>query len=644
MAYRGDIELILEPDGPRFLLTERLVAIFTSYSLLQCELLGEVLLRLGLFPDTAEKAGLLVALRQTGVQPSTISMIASGESQEFENALDLLEPDLPVPVAYTRRHWSWFQTCDGVIPVLIEEREAFPIPFRFVDGIFGDSGFYDVENHSIPGWNLHLHHVEQACNAQIRCQLLIRAGSRTEGFSGASFCLPLAIAHARHNSRLPEFNPLSFVATGEISAGCVESAAGLKAKRMMAEKMRAAFFTPGDSDTGDQASPWGNVILEVERLLENRGISRHTVPQTKARLQRLQEELHTGKVGPEEALRMTEFLRRNINPDDVSPMAVEAKITAELICSSAANHTGDSESSRAHLNRAEKLCEGSKDPNLLVHLWANLVVQLTDVFALDEAEKTGRELLEYVETKYSGPAEAHHAAKMRATGALGGQPLLTLAMRGKADPLESKRLLEECYQLAEEIHLPPECCRGITQLALWHAIFQPHSFCSVYEEARQVFGRYRQDSVPSSHYLDAYRLLAARRRLLSGDGVPEIQFESWTVPDIANGAPHWLRATALKYRATLNAHAGETEQCVQDLTNARALLAPNKAPLIRLIRSSISLEWCLLAGQVHCPYSVNDIIDIFNSCGHPEAERWAVILTQNVSRHTLLRFVKEFRY
>lgn len=644
MASRDDIELILEPDGPRFLLTEKLLALFTSHSHLRSELIGEVLLRLGLFPDTAENAGLVAALRQTGIHPSVIPTISSDDRQEFENMLNLLEPNLPEPVAYTRRHWSWFKSCDGVIPVLIEEREAFPVPFRLVDENFGKWGIYDVENRLIPRWNDHLHHVEHACDARIRCQLLIHAGSRAEDFSGLSFCLPVAIAHSRHNSRLPEFAPLRLVASGEISVGCVESAAGLKAKRMMAENMRAVFFTPGDSDAGGQTSLWDNVILEVERFLEEHRLSRLTVPQTKARLKRLQEELHTGKAGPEEALRMTGFLLRNINPDDVSPMVVEAKITSELICSSAANHTGDSVTSREHLNRAEKLCETSKDPNLHVHLWANLVVQLTDVFALDEAEKAGRELLDYVETKYTGAAEAHHAAKMRATGALGGQPLLTLAMRDKTDPQESKILLEECYRLAEEIHLPSECCRGITQLAQWHAIFQPFSFFSVYEQAGQVFRRYRQDSVPSSHYLDAYRLLAARRRVLFADGVLEADFDNWRVPDIEAGAPHWLSAIALKYRAVLNAHAGKTEQCAQDLTNAIELLVSDKAPLIRLIRTSISLEWLLLAGQVDCPHSVQDLIEELKSCRHPEADRWAVVLTQNTSRNTLLRFAKEFRY
>lgn len=538
----------------------------------------------------------------------------------------------------------WLSECDGIIPVLIQEVEAVPIPFRILEGNSTPSFIRDLDARPIPAWNFELEKLAGTLGTSIHCELLIKAGSRSSVLSGASFGLPVALAHARKHHLLPEFSPIQFIASGVIQGGCAEPPAGTEAKRSMAKNMGAAFFTPGQSESDGNCACIAQILEEVDQILIQRELARLSPPQTKSKLEQLQKSLHTGKITSQAALKRVEFLLRNFDESSTSPIATDAKILGEIIRASAANHHGDSATALRHLVRVGELYQSSRDPELLIHARANLVVQLTDSFALQEAMTIGRALMEYVETQYTGPAELHIEAQMRASGVLGGQPLLSLALRNQANPMESKQFLERCHQHAMEIQKPSECCRSIAQLCLWYAAFSPDQFEIAFAKAGEVFNKFARESQKSTHFVNAYRLMAARRRAAFHDGIVEEGYESWPLPQCNEAELAWLRAMALKYRASIHAYARSSESAKDDFFQARSIIPPSSTPLLRLLNASISVDWLCLADLVYCPFGIGDLLTELRQINHIEAERWLQLLEQKTDKNTLHQIAREFRY
>lgn len=647
MVNVQQFQLALETDGPRFLPTEVLLQMFRDHREMQEDLLGEILFRSWLFPKGAFREALLQTLRAAGISPDMAGQSGLRPTPTaFLGYLDRMKNAFPKPVDYARRHAKSFDRCEGIIPVLAEGREAIAIPFRFSQWPATESLVHDLAGRTIPAWTKELCAVESACESRIRCELLIFCGSRVDLLAGSSFGLPVVIVHARKASRLPEFSALQVVATGCIAGGMAGSADGLPAKRALAESMGAHFFTPGQAMQGGHTSTCAEVIAEFSRFLDDSGLSRLSVKETLEKLEQLCDDLHNGQITPDAAKRSVEFFLQNIPAEARSPLSLEVRVLGDSILASAANHLGDSAAARTHLQAAQPLCEDRNNPNFLVNHMATLVVQRTDAFDLRQAEHWGRKLLDFVETRFVGSAEARLQAEMKATGALGGQPLLSLALRGEADPEESRKLLERNLSLAKELEMPSECCRGIAQLALWHACFRPARFeHDILPEAEGILGKYHVDDRISAHYLNAYRLMAARRRTLFGDGLVAQGFSNWKLPDADAGAPPWLRATALKYLATLHARSGNLEEAKASFQTARKLLSGTQPPILQMISASILLEWLLVSDHVSDPCETRSVLaSELRNCVLSEASRWLEKVEGGGSPQALLQLAREFRY
>ncbi len=625
MTFRKLVELALEVDGPRFLTEASLIQILRVQPELSEKLYGEVLLRLWLCRHTRANPDLDAILMRRRLVSSVVDWSALGD-QEWKKLLTRIQAVAPTAAEYAKRHINWFNRCHGMIAVVIDEEEAFPIPMIITPPHVHGGSVRDFSDRSIPDWCERMTSIFHACGTEFGIQLLISAGSRADVLFGGSFGFAACAARASEIGKLPKFPATKLLVTGEIRGNGVEQVRSLELKEKLANRMGAKFYSP--DALSESLVPDGQLLEPVmERLAEfikSSGLAKLTPRETLNALKKLQSDLHSGKIDSAAAECQVGFLLDNLYPGDTQKIVVEARIYGEVIRASAANHLGDPNKAHDHLHCANDLAKGCSNPLLYVHALANEVVALTDATDFPVAEQLGRDLLAFVELEFKGSAEDELIARMTACGVLGGQPLLQLGMRTSKKAEESRVLIDKSLESAKKFESQQEICRGLTQLALWHALNQPVNYQSSHQRAETYFSGVGENASISTAYLRNYRLLASRRRVLFGDGALEEGFASWLLPDRHVGEMGWIYATACKYRATLFAKSNQPDRAISDFEEGLEILNSCVSPLLKFIRSTILAEW-LLASQitaVKCPWNIGELLQKLEMCDHPEATRW----------------------
>jgi hypothetical protein len=141
--------------------------------------------------------------------------------------------------------------------------------------------------------------------------------------------------------------------------------------------------------------------------------------------------------------------------------------------------------------------------------------------------------------------------------------------------------------------------RCAVQTALWHSLWQPDSAEHAFEAARMSLA---VDDFSSADHLRRAILLAAYRSWLRNEAKPAPQFlRDLEMPSVT--APHWIRATCLKYRGSLLAACGEVEAGFSDFHSAYELLRKDRSPLIRVIAWTVAVQaTALLKNPVRDPF------------------------------------------
>jgi len=220
-----------------------------------------------------------------------------------------------------------------------------------------------------------------------------------------------------------------------------------------------------------------------------------------------------------------------------------------------------------------------------------MVVSLTDRGCLEEAEAMGRELLQEVRELPPGVStEDRVRCEMVAHGVLGGQPLLHKSLLDQTSATESLCLIQQALKRAKELGDHSEICRDAVQIALWHALLCPERTQDAVDEAATILTRSPVEERGASEvYLLRTRFLGAYRALLLDKRVPS-DFNDWPLPPDDSTCPMWPRATALKYRGTLRAAAGDRTGAENDFRVACDLLAAEIGPLLRFFGATTALQ------------------------------------------------------
>lgn len=489
-----------------------------------------------------------------------------------------------------------FIQADGIIPVVTGEMaEAVPIAFNLRTNESPETALRDIRGIPMPLWaeaqeifgDLHVQHI----GIQLQCS------TRKTGrqFDGESFELPILLALARKRGLLPDYPPLSVLASGAVRGDIATAVAGLDAKTALARRMGVkVFVTPGvaDSDVamGTQAGmSIQDILPKLSVRLENAGLDRLDLRTATTRLNSLGDEIHMGTVSLSEAAARVARYEKILEQDPESRIAAESLIRAKVLRGTIANHSGDPQAGIKATQEAAELAAKLRIPLLHVNAVANRIVSLTDLGHLAEAESEGRHLLEWVLREFSGSSAEQLQAEMVASGALGGQPLLQTALQGVACAPESLRLLSRAFELARELQLPADICRDAIQLALWYALLDPAHSETESQKAQTVLEENPGVWLtPSLAYLRRVRLLGAYRAV-QYYGVAVAGFADQALPEDDSVSLGWVQATSQKYRGVLLAKQGQIEAAEKDFASAWLILDRDPAALLRFIGGTIAL-------------------------------------------------------
>lgn len=577
---------------------------------------GELLFRLWLYrgecPETIEE-GLsklspdLVRFVREEVLPARADAQEEGVFRERRTGLELAKQRACGAEAFFTKRVKTFRRAAGVIPVVSGDREnAFPIPFELQSDLHSERTVTDARGNGIPIWE---EGVRSLWKVVGKHRVLIPMDLGHPGadlqFTGGSLALPVGIAVKHHCES--GHDPLLVLSTGAVVDGRLRQVAGCEAKEALARKMGARFwFVPGRRGEEDGGGTIRRInlpedtldqILEhVHQLLQDEGLAKLDVFRALRLLSRLRSSSATGRYPLEFLIQQAERCLRVFREDNHPTLQCDAIPETQILLAALENHAG-------RPGRAEEILKSvgdsmANDQRIGLKLIPHRVVSLSDMGRFDDAEMWGRKALEWALNLPEDRVGLE--ARIQASGSLGGDALLQKALRSNSENLaqESGNLLKQNFDWATKLSLycsPAEyrddrnwAAMSASRLALWHAFFEPHQIAERVAEAGERI-RLALGPLPprdsSRDYLLRTALLGNFRLLVSGGKVPPRQ---WELPSAE--APHWVQATALKYRGALYASCGETGSALRDFQKAYELLRLDHTPVIQTIGWSIAAQ------------------------------------------------------
>jgi hypothetical protein len=605
------------PEYVCFVPDERLVPLVHHLPAPEVELAGgELLFRWWLYrggcPESIAR-GLpllpseLVHFIKEKVLPARENAGEEGVLAERRNALlDAGRKPCGAEVFFSKRVKT-FRRAAGVIPVVGADRKhAFPIPFELQRDLHSERTVTDARGNGIQAWEEGVRPIWGTVGKhRVHIPMDLGHPGKDLQLAGGSLALPVGIAVRCHCES--GHDPLLVLATGAVVDGRLSAVAGCEVKEALAQKMGARFwFAPGhgEEDGGGSATrrvhlpgdPLGSVLENVCARLEAEGLARLDVPGALRLLSRLRSHAATGRHPVEWLIRQAEKCLRVFREDNHPTLQCDAIPETQILLAALENHAG-----RAH--RAEDILKAvgdamANDRRIGLKLLPYRVVSLSDMGRFDDAEMWGRKALQWALTLPENREGLE--ARIQASGSLGGDALLQKALRQKRKDLseESLRLLEQNRDWA--IRLSSYCsptdhrddrnwaAMSASRVVLWHALFQPENIVERLAEAEDHIRRALGRSPPLDSSLDYLRRtawLADFRVILKGCDAPDC---ARTLP--SDDAPCWVKATALKYRAAIQAARHNFDSAYRDFAAAHGLLRLDRTPVIQLIGWSIAAQ------------------------------------------------------
>lgn len=589
-------EKALDPHIVPFLSTAELLAVLKKIPVSQHLLepvIGELLLRLWLYR----------AHRPSALSEVFYSFVPRELRDVFVAIERGLNPNL-APNATIQENGAWrffaerandFIKADGVIALTVgrTQPEALAAPFRFKPNLADGAKVQDVGGRILPIWSRQIHLLEQEWDEELGIQLQVVVPECMTP-QGSSFALSVVLAKATKVGRLPQFQALSVIATGRFVGGHLRRIHRKQAKGTLATHIGAVFVAPGTEKGSEHIGiphdmSLNNVIEFLNVEFARRGFGVMTPQQVNDAIRNLQTEIHEGRTSLPAAVRCLKRYSALLD-ESASKTDAGAILRSHVLRGNIANHMGNSEDAWSESFLAQACALKARDHRAYVDAVANEVVALADLGYLVEAEKVGRKLLTWVKEQMAGNDREQLQSEMIATGVLGGQPLLQLAVQGAPCGDEARDLLTRAFTIAKELELASEIARDSAQIVLWHALLMPEKSERAYAEADAVINQLdRAETRVSRAYLQNARFLGAYRRLLTSSEIAS-GFEEWELPNNGVGYDAWPYATALKYRGTLYATAGAQDRAEIDFVEGVKKLSSSTSTLLNFIGATAALH------------------------------------------------------
>ncbi len=516
-----------------------------------------------------------------------------------------------------------FKNAHGIIPVVDAAGNAFPVPFQLEQGSQTEENrILDAAGRRVDGW--------EACAAGLwaalgnggwRLNLRCHQPGASSPFVGGSFALPVWIAaHFRNR----EVRALDWLATGAISEGRLNPVESLEQKSALATRMGAKLWltvAQEEAVPGVLALPTGmphsEALGHVEAAMEEHGLGPLSEASIMLQLATLGVQIRRKKVPYDvartRAKKWYAWLKAQGKHDR------PAYLRTLILLAEIDNHTGHA----AHANDYfREIQSGSWRHSALDRFRAlnHFIVSLSDQMRLDEAEAVATDLLQTLNTATFETEESYLRSENSLFGVLGGEVKLFKALGGEPCQADARAYLAKSSEAA--LHLIKNCgstdahrfeySKTAVRQALWVALFEPAKMAAATTAVEAELQSLNAADPVSLQYLRRHRFLAAYR-LWKLHGTVEQGYAELPLAQNSGGFDAWLRATSLKYRATLHAVSGHYTEAEIDFHAAAALFGKEDGPVLRLIRASILLQANELfadAGRA-TPFSAQDLAAAF---------------------------------
>jgi hypothetical protein len=498
------------------------------------------------------------------------------------------------------RRSGFLLECDGIIPLATDySDDAIAIPFRLTSDC-KDADVTDLQGSSLPQWTHDIQSISEALGDCLSLQLLCVTGAIAQHISGSSIGLAVILAYLRKHALIPDHSPLRLIGTGTFSGGALQTVGSIEAKQKLADRLDALLIYPVSDALQPDFPNVGAGVKDIEgclnRLTAGRGLATRLSPRKALmRLENLESEVHNNQVKPDVAHRLMDRMQTVFTGAPLSPYSKEGQVRISLLAGQMANHAGQPEDAHRIFTETVELAQDARNPSLLNRAATNLIVTLTDLGRLADAERIGKRHLMEVTEKLPGTAQDIERCRMALHGALGqAQRVIALNESNPAGSDAARLSLEnltEAFTVASELEDPAEICRDQTEILLWQALIEPSGVTPVFEATMEILHRYSgKVHTVSEHFALRARWLAAYRIWLT-QGTAEADFSGWELPDCRDSAAlKWVLGTAQKYRGTLLAARNEMDAAREAFSDAVGLLDVKGQPLLQFISATAALQ------------------------------------------------------
>lgn len=625
-------------------------------SKLRRRLLAESVHRAWLFGRTnpwLENSGLPSAWATAGLSQESIDQLhawsaSQARERTFEPPRLGRTDDQPEWLPGLARLLDVWRYADGFIVVVADEPElakASALPFRLHVTDYGSGSSHSCGGAFNQDCGADFSHALEAAADLARRrgllgerQSLVLQLGHLDGpcgtpVSGRSAGLPLLLAlELRHRGlSTPVF---AWGASGVLDparAGLADPVAGdsydRKAELMTAMGVQSMIL-PG---TGSGRWQPGSVLAPlieswVESLRQHAGIAQDRRRELAGAVARWREDMSYGYVDPARIeVHASRLLAGDLATTD--PRLAQVRAEALLALATAQNHLGKPVEAQQSLAGA---LEGMRQ--LPAELGGETLVRqavvLQDLGDYEAAEQACRDARD--QARPAGSGAISPTLELKIVGTL-GQVLTCAALdNGTESAASGLAALHEAHARALEIDSArsshedrPEAPRNAVYLYWWHALHAPAQAIESWDQAHRAAGM--DTNASTMDHLRRNRWLAVYRHLLLFNSPPH-----W-ISDVAEDqltGDSWIRGTSLKYRATLRAWQGRTDEAERDFTEAVMILTgPDRrgkvAPLLCFFAATAALQaaqsFIGRAGQP-CPRWTDEARGIFVDI--PGVESW----------------------
>lgn len=533
--------------------------------------------------------------------PLRAKRVRHGEKLAFEDRQGASNPPSATERLFKTLLLSYAEA-DGIFPV-VRWGAAVPIPFQ-IGHPLQNQGAVCAGATQFPKWTAEaapLWREEGVFQINIQAEF---DQSMADAMEGGSFALAALLAKEFRR----DVCRFAWMATGSIRDGKIAEVAGLEAKAVLARKLGVRLWIfpgedrPGEAAEGALTLPLGlglkTAVDEVGAAFEKSGIRKLSSGSAIAILDRIQPR---DSIARKPLNRAIERVQSALNVLEHNALEHDGRflhdniIRGRLLLAELLNHNGRERD-------ADPLLRGllekyPHDWSLLANAGPKLVVSLCYQGSLCAAVAEGRKLFHQLE-RFPETLPGLEA-RVKVAGSYGGDALLHLALRTDNTTLAQKSRaclelnLEYARQLADlagastDTEMRPKFSLGmsISRMAVWYALFEPENVLQRVDQAL--------DALPEADgnvgylrrtlFLGAYRLLLQKKRLPAVETILSREMPPESVP-------HYIRATALKYRGALLADMGEPDLAAEDFRAGLELLQLDPTETIQLIAWSIAAQ------------------------------------------------------